>query len=536
MGIQINLDVTKVKVYCPRVRELSVKTNHHCSICLTVAMLLSVAQFVNASCNLQITSAGPCMSDYSDGIPHVGDDYAVKVSFHVSGTPTNSFRIKFTIANITSYSSYFSLNNGANWNWYFYWTLPLDDSMPWSVTLDPDGVSGNTNLVNSSTNGVFTPIPPSSAVELYSPRLMHGTESLILNLQPDSGNVPYVYVIFGAPTTHGAQNAVSISGSPSGNIAATPPYGDPILEIARTNVSSGTYQYTNRFIMQLSRVRVNPTLLRTNTWADMNSLATNWTQWLAPDPACESTNAAITSFVQQSLPTNYLTTMTPYDTARALHRAVMKALTYQSPPLHGDAVGVLQDGLADCGGFAALLTACLRNVGIPSRCICGFFQGDFQTHIRVEFHLPNAEWLVADPTDGNAYDPSGTYAYYFGFVPNADSFMSMAAGSIHETSFATFGGLQSPGLWFLGGSATFTENITSYLQPDGVLCMTNSANGSLQFYLNDAPTEGSVILQTSTNLTAWSPVVTNSADGTVINFSYPTTNGVSRFYRANVIP
>jgi len=511
-----------------------------------LTLMLSVATFpqlVRAACDLQITSAGPCLADDTSGIPQVGDDYAVNVSFKVAGTPTNPFRIKFTIANNTNYSSYLSLNNGANWNWYIYWTLPLDDSIPWSVTLDPDGVSGNTNFVNNTASGIFTPTPPTAAVELYAPRMMHGYESLNLNLQPDSGSVPYVYVIFGLPTTHGAQTAITAFSSPTSQTIITPPYGEPILEIAQTNVSAGTYQYSNTFIMQLSRVRVNPALLRTNTWADMSSLTTNWTQWLAPDPACESTNPTITSFVQQSLPTNYLTTMTPYDTARTLHRAVMKALTYQSPPPAGDAVGVLQDGFADCAGFSALLTACLRNVGIPSRCICGFFQGDSITqgdasifHVRVEFHLPGVEWLVADPTYGNSWDPSGTSAYYFGYVPNADSFMAMAAGSIHTMSFATFGGLQTPGLWFLGGNASFTENIASYLQPNGVLCMTNSANGSIQFNLNDAPTEGTVVIQASTNLTAWLSVATNSANGSVINYTFPTTNGHGAFYRANVIP
>ncbi len=73
-------------------------------------------------------------------------------------------------------------------------------------------------------------------------------------------------------------------------------------------------------MVQVSRTRVNPTVLRTNTWADMSTLATNWTVWLAPDARCESTNPLITSFVQTSLPTNYLSTLTPYDTARTLHK------------------------------------------------------------------------------------------------------------------------------------------------------------------------------------------------------------------------
>ena len=283
-------------------------------------------------------------------------------------------------------------------------------------------------------------------------------------------------------------------------------------------------------------MRVNPTILRTNTWANMAALTTNWTQWIAPDQMCQSTNPLIASFVQQSLPANYLTTMSPYDTARKLHRAVMKALTYQSPPLHLDAVDVLQDGVADCGGFAHLLTACLRNVGIPARMISGFWQGDTQWHCRVEFHLPDVEWLMADPDAGNGDDPTGTYAYEFGYVPNANNFLAVDVGDAHILPYNNFPFLQVPNWWWTGGATYNSATSTSYLQPNGVLSMTNSANGSFQFNLTDAPTEGSLVLQTSTNLTAWSPVVTNSANGSVINYSFPTTNGVRRFYRANVVP
>jgi hypothetical protein len=214
----------------------------------------------------------------------------------------------------------------------------------------------------------------------------------------------------------------------------------------------------------------------------------------------------------------------------------MKKLTYQSPPLHGDAVNVLQDGVADCGGFSSLLTACLRCAGIPARPICGFWQGESQWHVRVEFHLPGVEWVVADPTLGNGADPTGTYAYEFGDVPDANQYLAVDVGEQHLMLNNDFGGIQVPNWWWTGGATFNSYTAVSYLQPNGVLCMTNSSNGSLQFYLNDVPTEGSVVVQTSTDLTLWSPVATNSANGSVINYTFPTTNGQSRFYRANVIP
>lgn len=497
---------------------------------------LAFAYSASAACDLQIMSAGTCLADGTDGAPHVGDIYGIKVVVKIVGTPNQPFRIKWTLANVIYYYDNINVGAGDGWWWPFLWWMDLDDSIPWSVTLDPDGVSGDTNLVNNTASGTFTPIAPTTPVELYSSRVMHGMESYTLTYQPGSGTIPNLYVLFGMPTTHGAQSVISVISPTNGQIILTPPYGVPVIEIARTNVPASTFQDTNRFTVQLNRIRVNPTLLRTNTWAEMAALTTNWTQWLAPDQRVQSTNSAIINFVQQSLPTNYQTTLTPYDTARTLHRAVMKKLTYQSPPSHIDAVGVLQDGFADCGGFAALLTACLRNVGIPARCISGFRQGDTVWHVRVEFHLPAVEWLVADPTDGNGADPTGTYGYCFGYVPNADSFLAVDVGDAHVRPYYDFPLIQVPNWWWNGGATYNSYTATAYLQPNGVLCMTNSPNGSIQFYLADVPTAGSVVIQSSTNLAGWSPVVTNSANGSALNYSFPVTNEVRRFYRANVTP
>ena len=354
-------------------------------------------------------------------------------------------------------------------------------------------------------------------------------------------------VLFGQPTTHGAQTVSKIIMPTNAQSVITSPYGIPVVAIMRTNVAASVFYDTNSYVIQLNRMRVNPGLLRAVTWAQMKTLTTNWTQWLAPDPVCESASATVSNFVQTSLPNNYKSAMTPYDTARTLHRAVMRALSYTLTPPSGDAIGVLGSGLAECSGYSALLTACLRNVGIPSRVISGNWQGSgYQGHVRVEFHLPGTEWLVADPTEGNGVDPTGTFAYFFGFIPDADLFVSADVGDDHVLPnnypqpfngfYFAFNGT-GPTWWWNSGGVTY-NSYTDFndFQPNGVLSMTNSAKGTFQFNLTDVPDEGSVVVQTSTNLITWSPVLTNSAAGNAINYSFPNTNGVRRFYRASVVP
>lgn len=490
-------------------------------------------------CDLQIVSAGPCLaSDCSYGIPKVGDAYGLKVIIKVLGTPAKPFRIKWTLANTTNYYANINVGPGSGWWWPFIWGMDLDDPIPWSVTLDPDGVSGDTNLANNTASGTFTPIPPTNAVELYAPRMMHGSESSSFVFQPGSGTIPNLYILFGVPTSHGAQSAISVSGPVHSRYVVTAPDGVPVFEIARTNVPAATFQDTNSFIVQLNSIRVNPSILRTNTWAGMSALTTNWAQWLAPDSNAESTNALITAFVQQSLPVNYRTTLTPYDTARTLHKAVAKKLTYGTAS-YGDAVGVLQEGVAGCGGFSALLVACLRNVGIPARCISGFREGDTVWHVRTEFHLPGVDWLVADATDCYGNDPTGSYAYDFGYVPSANSFLAVDVGGAHiltDLPTVSFEGIQVPNWWWNGG-ATFNSNVDiSSLQPNGILNWTNAGKGYASFYLSDPPTAGSVVIQASTNLASWTSIATNSTTGNILNYSFPATNVVRQFYRAKVIP
>jgi transglutaminase-like putative cysteine protease len=274
-------------------------------------------------------------------------------------------------------------------------------------------------------------------------------------------------VLLGVPTTHGEQTVLTTTAPAGSTTVITPPYNQAVYQILDTNAPTGTYTFNNSFTATLSNMRVNPTLLRKITWATMTALSATYTQWLAADAINESTDPSIATFVANALPADYRTTMTPYDAARTLHRAVMRSMTYTEPPPYDDAVSSLAAGQGDCGCYAALMVSALRSIGIPARRILGFWQGFSQSHVRVEFYMPGAGWLVADPTLGNGVDPTGTYAYFFGSDPDGNKFMAVDVGDDHVMPDLSVvaQGLQTPNFYYwTSDSVTYSQTFYSYLQ------------------------------------------------------------------------
>ena len=70
------------------------------------------------------------------------------------------------------------------------------------------------------------------------------------------------------------------------------------------------------------------------------------------------------------------------------------------------------------------------------------------------------------------------------------------------------------------------------MQPLGFLSVPNHVTGSFQFNLTNAPTLGSIVIESSTNLMSWSPVVTNTASASTNSYSYsfPAASSPHRFY------
>ncbi len=63
----------------------------------------------------------------------------------------------------------------------------------------------------------------------------NGFESYLLTF---SSNPSLLYVVFGVPTTHGAQTVLSVDGPADAELIVTPPYNLPIFQTIFSNSST----------------------------------------------------------------------------------------------------------------------------------------------------------------------------------------------------------------------------------------------------------------------------------------------------------
>lgn len=90
-----------------------------------------------------------------------------------------------------------------------------------------------------------------------------------------------------------------------------------------------------------------------------------------------------------------------WDIAAVFYNYVRDNLVYGNPTrgLYSSNEALKLDKV-DCGGFACLLGALLRSVGIPARLLSGFSVNDSKTkmHAWLEFMTPKGNWVPADPS------------------------------------------------------------------------------------------------------------------------------------------
>ena len=476
---------------------------------LYIAALIFVFQLISAlsagaACTIQITSAYTCNSSGDPYTPEVGDPYFVRFNWTVTGTPAASYEVKIQEANLVGTITGEPVASGNFWQYYGY-SLPLDSSVPVTVTIDPQNVTGAPAAGRTYTFS-FTPQPPTTPIQYYDTLTWTGQQTETLDWTDNANIVLNGFTWLGEPSTGSFLQVISQKVPSGSQIVTTSPTGDPVYQTNFSNFTPvpghDTWVSTNTYNLAISSVRVNPTLLRGSTWSAISHLPSSFQPWLAPDSLVESTDPTIVSFVNTSLPVNYRSSMTPYDAARKLFLAVVAHTTYvTSPDNDGTAVATLQYKQANCFGFSTLLNACLREIGIPSRTLCGYWDGTNFIHCITEFYLPGTGLIEADASSAEPMDPTGTYSYDFGSDPELNSLCICSRGTAHATSVFSTGALQ------LGTFYYTTSN--DYWGPLGTNSVLTAATLPASFSLYALP----LLVQTAPSTEPTVSVLINPANG-----------------------
>lgn len=412
-------------------------------------------------------------------VPKIGEDYRLTVRYRVVGEVRSDFDIAFEMAGLREEQRVSKASPGEHETTFNFGPLPLDEVIPYRVTLDPHDVAaggdkpiwpqdrapirkpepGGTIEVESSRkrpqlharrtlSGTFKPRVPSRPIEYFEPARLRGSQSVYVEV-PGGQNVSRIVALMGHPATDSWQELVHSSCKVSATFHGG---GGMVDDISPQPVSASRYwpfYYWDRsggpihqfsmkhdFTVRVSNPRVNADLLRKATWAQVDALQgiPVFKHFTEPDSVTESRSSTITSFVRETLGPTYRSTTTPYDAARKIFQAILARVEYTypeagEPDLRGHtAVAVLEGGLGDCGGFSLLIVAALRNMGLPARTACGFWTGA-ASHCWAEFFLPGAGWVLCDGSAGNAYSETGEYAYCFGNMNDLNRRMALMRGN-----------------------------------------------------------------------------------------------------------
>jgi hypothetical protein len=422
------------------------------TICYLAAMtVLSVA---SGPPQFTITSAYTSHSSGGSEVqftPAVGDDYRLTVEFDQTGAAQQPYNIHFVMAGQVMDKVVNSLSAGHK-KVTTSFSLPLDDKIPYTITVNSGG-GGPTK------SGNFTPAPPDSIVDRYNPVTIKGWQTTTYNVAGGSYSIEYMS---GRPDSDGWQKILTGSSSyktgPNSHSVSKHtiegPFVFPVYYLKKTGLSASQLNFRQDFKLEIRAQRVNPDKMRQVKWTDISALKgiNVFKHFMEPETVIESNDAKITKFVKDTLGSSYKTKYSPYDAARKMFMAVLKRCTYYYPK-EGEtdlrpstAVGMLDKGFGDCGGFSILLVACYRNMGIPARDACGAWVGDDAGHCWCEMWFPSAGWIVSDGSAGNAWSEDGSYAYYFGYVRDLNARFSTMRGNTFKVNNASASWLQGP-MW-----------------------------------------------------------------------------------------
>lgn len=400
------------------------------------------------------------------GVPKVAENFYLDVKWTVSGGTLSSpylilwryaDRYQYIVAGTGDHAD--ELQTGVHSRQFGPYQLDVDGPIGLWGHLDVTGVSGESPALvgNNEGSGSFTPVVPSVGVERYKTLTWDVTQTSFFVVPGGTSSAQFMlprpvsdgYATVSATSAaltgivFGQSNGYTLA-TQSGNLAAMPVYY--LDKTAPTNGSDATWLLQQKFTAACSSIRVNPNILRTVTWSQIDGLqglnyfkqyttsdpgviAPATTKVVDPDLTCIMPvgHAAMVAYINANLGANYRSIYTPYDAARKLYCCLLRDMTYTADadikPHHS--LAVLHYQLGDCGGYSMLIATLFRTMGIPCRIVVN------EHHAWNEFYLTGHGWI---PCDGSYYDAQSSiytadYAYGFGVRNDLCNFVPLARGS-----------------------------------------------------------------------------------------------------------
>jgi hypothetical protein len=455
--------------------------------------------------------------------PAIGERYTLTAEFDVSGTPKNPYTVGFTLADRYIPVEVADVTPGPKKVQADFF-LALDGTIPWLVDIDefnladapdptkspiphnfPDkyGSGGRQLIVTRRPNrpvltgvrkmqGLFSPVPPAKALDFYDPRWLVATQASFATF--GAGKIERLAIMMGAPTTDSWQKRLSSTcrtewGGGDQVLQTMPVEGStqyPVYLFDRKNVPNAEFSIIHQAVLEVRNQRVDAEKLRTVTWAQLDALQgiDIFKAYTSPEKVIESSHKKIGDFVIQTLGGNYRTKLKPYDAARKLFQTVLGRTVYYYPlPGQPDkrpntAVKMLDAGFGDCGGFSILLVALYRNIGFPARTACGAWVGQDKGHCWCEMWFPGHGWMVSDGSIGNGACEDGSFAYYFGSVPDLNARYADMRGNtftIGDISTSWLQGPYGPLVWGTASASPDTHTAVVDVGKSAAMSLVDSA-------------------------------------------------------------
>ena len=499
---------------------------------LTVVGAFAVA--VTAFCQSQVQVTSVYSIDYHSaaGVPEVGDPfYGVAGNFTITGAASSSYIIRVTYGNQVSEWDNVVLGTGDFW-WWASFDASLEGPIPVNFSISTTG--------SSSSMSASLPVNyPTHAIEFIDAKQMNASEAFTSLFQPNTGILTKLEYIFGEPQITSSQGPTISYSPPTGaKQILTQPLGIPLQQMTWLNQNTAT---TNQWTAQesvsttLHDSRVNPNIMRTVPWSAVTApQPPDVAMWQQSELFVPTNAPEIADIIANALPANYATTMTPWDAARAVYATVVKSMTYNDT-FAWDPLGAYDRGSGACGDFSYLFAVSLRSLGFATHVVAGWRTGTSVVHVWAEFYMPGVGWVPADATDSNGIDPTGTYLYHFGSVPDLNTRFCVSKGGncTWPDTGLNIPNMQVPSWWYWSNTASNTSSdcTTSLLTPTDLSLVPATASigaGGRMFahveLQTPAPTTGTTVYLTSNSFAAQVPAYVAVSGGSTIT-TFPITIG-----------